>query len=165
MFFPKIIQQNFPEFLDCTYFSDLRNFYSLRSTENSTLKSGPPCTPEEKNDQWPSYYFKVSLLSKGFYCWKLRSASKRALGEAAKQFHATLMSPEEVLIKRDFELLVDEVQLAFCHATSLKEIRDQPDGKGGVNILGSLTLNRRLCCACTHQKAGERPVCECQHQD
>ena len=125
----------------------------------------PKHTPVEKNDQWPSYHFKVSLLSKGFYCWKLRSASKRALGEASKQFHATLMSPEEVLIKRDFELLVDEVQLAFCHATSLKEIRDQPDGKGGVNILGSLTLNRRLCCACTHQKAGERPVCECQHQD
>ena len=43
MFFPKIIQQNFPEFLDCMYFSYLRKFYSLRSTENSTLKSGPPC--------------------------------------------------------------------------------------------------------------------------
>ena len=43
MFFPNIIQQNVPEFLDCMYFSDLRNFYSLRSTENSTLKSGPPC--------------------------------------------------------------------------------------------------------------------------
>ena len=43
MFFPKLILQNFPEFLDCMYFSDLRKFYSLRSTENSTLKSGPPC--------------------------------------------------------------------------------------------------------------------------
>ena len=55
MFFPNLIQQNFPEFLDCMYFSDLRIFYSLRSTENSTLKSGPPCT-------WYWYWYWYGVL-------------------------------------------------------------------------------------------------------